>query len=73
MAEFCRGCSKDLNLPGVDLEGVTSQEEWDKGKAALVVCEGCGSIQVDPKGNCVSGDCFEAGRKGHGMPWKVIT
>jgi hypothetical protein len=41
--------------------GLTTVEEWNKGLAAEVLCEGCGPTQVDPKGNCVGvcdGDYF---------------
>lgn len=70
MAEFCRQCSFDLD--GVDyrdLAGITSPEAWGEGLAATVICEGCGFIQVDPDGNCVSNDCLRHGNPGHGLPW----
>ena len=40
--------------------------------AAIVICEGCGVIQVDQEGNCISTDCQQAGQPGHGIPynWK---
>ena len=63
MADFCRQCSidmfgKDFN----DLAGITTKDEWLAEKAAVVLCEGCGVIQVDPEGRCVSSDCD---KKGH--------
>ena len=67
MASFCRQCS--LALFGEDfgdLKGRTSKKDWAEGKAVLVLCEGCGAIQVDPDGNCVSADCLER----HGKPPK---
>lgn len=59
MADFCKQCS--LDLFGVDfneLANITSVDDWVLGKACCVICEGCGPIQVDPKGNCIS-DCLE--------------
>lgn len=66
MAEFCEACSKELGHPYGDFRGLTSNENWENGKAALVLCEGCGPIQVNPAGFCVSNDCLKAGQEGHG-------
>lgn len=69
MADFCHACS--IQIFGRDyreLAGITSAEAWAEGRAAVVICEGCGYIQVDPDGNCVSKDCLEQGKKGHGLP-----
>jgi hypothetical protein len=69
MAEFCRSCTELQGLPGGnydegrgDLQGITTPEEWAQGLAAVEICEGCGPIQVDPDGYCVSADCLY----GHG-------
>jgi hypothetical protein len=35
-----------------------------------VICEGCGLIQVDQLGQCISKDCLKQGQYGHGMPYK---
>jgi hypothetical protein len=59
MAEFCEQCAKDLCFPYGDFKGMTTKADWDEGKAAQVLCEGCGFIQVDPEGNCVTKDCFK--------------
>jgi len=71
MAEFCRACMDEFGdgLKYNDAKGFTSKKAWKLGKAALFFCEGCGCIQVDPDGNCVSPDCLKAGEPGHGMPW----
>jgi len=45
-----------------DFADITSQAEWLEEKAAVVLCEGCGAIQVDPEGRCISADC---GMDGH--------
>lgn len=58
MADFCRQCS--IELFGEDfreLANITEVDKWKRGWAALVVCEECGPIQVDPDGNCISRDC----------------
>lgn len=70
MTDFCKQCSLDaFGEDFGDLEGITSKDDWAKGKAVAVFCEGCGPIQVDPAGNCASDDCMCAGDHGHGVPW----
>jgi len=68
MAEFCKQCAVDLFGDHTDFvddfAGMTSEAAWKEGRAALVLCEGCGPIQVDPSGACVSADCL----KHHGKP-----
>lgn len=73
MADFCKACSDKLYGPDMppDLGGITKEPEWLQGKAVAVLCEGCGPIQVDPEGNCVSQDCLCAGEPGHGLPWHL--
>lgn len=77
MADFCKACTEQMfgvfAAENNDMKDLTSQEGWDNGLAASVLCEGCGPIQVDPQGNCVSSDCLEHGKTGHGMPWKAIA
>ena len=68
MAEFCRQCAADMFGTATDFAddfaGLTSPEAWAAGRAAVVLCEGCGPILVDPGGSCVSPDCL----KRHGLP-----
>jgi len=63
MADFCRQCAADLFGSHHDFvddfAGLTSEAEWQEGRAAVVLCEGCGPIQVDPLGSCVSKDCLK--------------
>lgn len=40
-----------------DMLGLTEREDFKKGLAAVVLCEGCGPAQVDPEGHCL-GDCW---------------
>lgn len=68
MAEFCNQCAKYWDLPP-DFVGLTPKEAWADGKAVVVLCEGCGVIQVDPEGNCVSEDCLCNGHKGGRDTW----
>lgn len=73
MAEFCRACSIQLHGKDFDdLAGITSTKNESNGVAAIVICEGCGIIQVDHEGNCISTDCLKMGQPGHGLPynWK---
>lgn len=70
MADFCKQCSIDLlGHDYGDLAGITSAEQWQDRMACVAVCEGCGAVQVDPEGNCVSKDCLRQGKPGHGLPW----
>ena len=61
MADFCNQCCKNMDFPeGVDLAGlITEQDTKDGYVSCVVICEGCGPIQVDHLGNCVSVDCYE--------------
>ena len=63
-AELSRIWGQDFE----DLKGITKQEDWEEGKAQIVICEGCGPIQVNPAGECVSEDC---GVPGHNKPWVI--
>ena len=57
MADFCKQCSiEHFGEDFGDLKGCTTKEDWAKGLAAIVICEGCGIIQVDPEGSCISDD-----------------
>lgn len=77
MADFCKACTEELfgvhAAQSNDMANITEPEEWDKGLAVTVLCEGCGPIQVDPKGNCVTTDCLQHGKGGHGLPWKAAA
>ena len=59
MADFCEQCAKDLDFPYGDFRNMTSEKDWGEGKAQLVLCEGCGPIQVDTEGKCVTKNCFK--------------
>lgn len=51
MADFCKKCS--IEMFGKDCEDFKGSEMFQ-----LAICEGCGVIQVDPDGNCISDDCL---------------
>lgn len=63
MADFCKQCTKDLfgakYSANNDFVGLTKQEDWEEGLSVVVLCEGCGPIQVDPVGCCISQNCFK--------------
>lgn len=68
MADYCKQCSLDIfGMDYRELAGITQKEEWEQGRAASTICEGCGAIQIDPDGNCASEDCL---RPGHSVPWR---
>ena len=59
MADFCQQCSEDkFGKDFKELAGITSIAAWAESSACVVICEGCGPIQVDPNGRCVSTDCI---------------
>lgn len=67
MADFCKQCSyatfgKDFG----ELAGLSTAEDTSKGLYPVVICEGCGTVQVDHTGTCVSSDCLE-GHTGSGQ------
>ena len=54
MADFCSQCStKVFGEDFGDLKGLCAEGYW-----ILVLCEGCGPIQVDHTGKCMSKDCL---------------
>ncbi len=61
MADFCKQCS----LAGFgddygDLAGLITEDDTKSGfVSSVVLCEGCGPIQVDHTGKCISTDCLE--------------
>lgn len=57
MADFCKQCAEDLGFPQSDFIGLTTKENTEKKLFPVVLCEGCGPIQVDHEGVCVSVDC----------------
>jgi hypothetical protein len=62
MADFCMQCSERLFGEDFgDLAKITTPEMWADERSCVVICEGCGHIQVDPEGRCVSSDCLELG------------
>lgn len=59
MADFCSQCSIDLfGEDSGDLKGLTTEEDIKNGLYAMVLCEGCGPIQVNHLGHCVSTNCM---------------
>jgi len=65
MADFCYQCTKEMfgNPEKNDLKGLSTPEDTKNGLYPVVICEGCGHIQVDHEGKCVSPDCIEGGHK----------
>lgn len=59
MSEFCKQCAEVMFGPEhkSSFIGQTTAEDWAVGKAAVVLCEDCGPIQVDPDGVCISQEC----------------
>jgi hypothetical protein len=61
MADFCWECSKEMGFSDGsknDLSGLITEQDHNEGYvSSVVICEGCGPIQVDHLGHCVSEDC----------------
>lgn len=68
MADFCWYCIQDFGISPEenDLKGLSKFGDTMAGLYPVVICEGCGYIQVDHLGRCISKDCYE---KGH-SDWK---
>lgn len=59
MADFCKQCSIDhFGHDCEDLSGLSTEEDTEEGRYAVVLCEGCGPTQVDHTGTCISTDCI---------------
>ena len=63
MDDFCKACS--IRLFGEDFEDLKGL--CGKSFYASTICEGCGYIQVNYLGECVSPDCSQQGKEGHGV------
>lgn len=61
MADFCKECAqKLLGKDTGDLAGITTEADTKNSLYAVVICEGCGFVQVDHTGKCIGGsDCLE--------------
>lgn len=60
MADFCKQCSIDIFGEDFhDLANLSTPENTKDDLYPMVICEGCGYIQVDHNGNCISSDCLE--------------
>lgn len=58
MAEFCKQCAAAMGFEP-DFVGASTAEDTANGLFVVVLCEGCGPIQVDHTGKCISTDCLE--------------
>lgn len=60
MADFCKQCGIEIFGEDLgDLAGLSTEENTAAGLYPVVLCEGCGCIQVDHTGQCVSDDCLK--------------
>lgn len=61
MADFCLQCALDMWGPDIpnDFIGLSTEKDTENGLYCVVLCEGCGAIQVDHTGKCISEDCIE--------------
>ena len=61
MAEYCAQCAKQYGMSNGFIN------ECKPNYLANVICEGCGVIQVNHKGECVSHDCDNGN---HAVDWQ---
>ena len=62
MADFCKQCSiREFGEDYEDHKGLSTLENDKEGLYPTVICEGCGVIQVNSEGQCISPDCLENG------------
>jgi len=60
VADYCRQCSIEiLGEDYGDLKDLTSELGTANGLFLVVICEGCGVIQVNHKGTCMSTGCLK--------------
>lgn len=61
MADFCRQCAQGMGFEGnglEDLSRLSTEADTAAGLYCCVLCEGCGPIQVDHDGKCISDNCL---------------
>lgn len=59
MASFCKQCSiQHFGYDQADFKGDSTPTDTAQGLYASALCEGCGPIQVDHEGACISDDCL---------------
>ena len=65
MADFCKQCSiENFGQDFGELANLITEEDTKNGLVSSpVICEGCGIIQVNHLGECVSEDCMCNGHK----------
>jgi hypothetical protein len=57
MADFCNQCTDNRSGDCVgDFVNLSTAADTEAGLFPVVLCEGCGAIQVDHLGNCISHD-----------------
>lgn len=73
MADFCAACSEEIfDKDFKELAGISTEQDTKEGRYAEVICEGCGFIQVDHAGVCVTKGCLRDGQPGHdGIPFSA--
>ena len=64
MSNFCKQCSiEHFGKDYKDLANLSTKEDTLNELFPLIICEGCGNIQINHKGECVSKDCLCCGHK----------
>lgn len=72
MADFCKQCSMDTFQEDFrELAGLSTPADTAIRLYASAICEGCGYVQVDHEGICVSPDCLVDHATGNPRPEKT--
>jgi hypothetical protein len=69
MADFCKDCSfRHFGDDYRDLAGLSTPEDTANKLYCSVICEGCGFIQVDHEGVCITNKCLVDHTEPHAAP-----
>lgn len=67
MADFCKQCSIDhFGKDFGELKGLVKP-----GFLIPAICEGCGFINVNSEGECLTPECLEKDKPGHGVEFTM--
>jgi hypothetical protein len=54
MADFCNQCARHFGFKSGDMKNMSTEIDTARERYATALCEECGIIQIDHKGNCVT-------------------
>ena len=75
MADFCKQCALDTFGDDIgDLAGISTPEDTASGMYPVVICEGCGPVQVDHTGTRIPATTMPRilNKHAHGIPLGAV-